>query len=101
VCRQELPVIDRVARDYLDDIRFLAVAGNGTALDAGRARARELFAFLDWGLDDSIWLDYHVPYQPYSVLITGDDVILDQWFGAVDEATLRERLDRLAATAGA
>jgi hypothetical protein len=96
-----LPVIDRVAADYEDRIRFIAVAGNNTSLEAGRQRARDLFFRLDWGLDESIWELYGVPYQPYSVMITGNDVILDQWFGAVDEATLRMRLDELAATAGA
>jgi len=35
------------------------------------------------------------------VLITGDDVVLVEWFGAADEATLREELDRLVATIGA
>jgi hypothetical protein len=90
-----------VAADYEDRIRFIAVAGNNTQLEAGRQRARDLFYRLDWGLDDSIWSLYNVPYQPYSVLITGDDVILTQWFGAADEDVLRAELDRLAATAGA
>lgn len=96
-----MPVIDRVARDYLEDVRFIAVAGNNTSLDAGRARAAELFEVLDWGLDDSIWELYNVPYQPYSVLITGNDVILTEWFGAVGEEALREELDRLVGTTGA
>lgn len=96
-----MPVIDRVARDYLDEVRFIAVAGNNTSLEGARARAEELFQFLDWGLDDSIWELYNVPYQPYSVLITGNDIILTEWFGAVGEETLREELDRLVATTGA
>ena len=89
-----------MAADYEDRIRFIAVAGNNTAIEAGRQRARDLFFRLDWGLDESIWELYGVPYQPYSVMITGNDVIFDQWFGAVDEETLRMRLDELAATAG-
>lgn len=96
-----MPVIDRVAADYEDRIRFIAVAGNNTSLDAGRQRAGELFSRLDWGLDESLWELYGVPYQPYSVLITGNDVILKEWFGAVDEETLRAELDELAATTGA
>jgi hypothetical protein len=35
------------------------------------------------------------------VLITGDDIVLNSWFGAVDEATLRAELDQLVATTGA
>ena len=96
-----MPVVDRVARDYLEDVRFIAVAGNNTSLETGRQRALELFQFLDWGLDDSIWELYNVPYQPYTVLITGDDVVLTEWFGAVSEDTMREELDRLVATTGA
>ena len=95
-----MPVIDRVAGDYLEEVRFIAVAGNNTSLAAGRQRAADLFHFLDWGLDDSIWELYGVPYQPYTVLITGDDVILTEWFGAVSEEALRAELDRLVATTG-
>jgi thioredoxin-like negative regulator of GroEL len=47
-----------------------------------------------WGLDDTIWNLYGVPGQPASVLIA-QGVIVDQWFGAAGEDTLRERLDRL------
>ncbi len=90
-----------MAADYEDRIRFIAVAGNRTTLARAQQRAKELFHRLDWGLDDSIWELYNVPYQPYSVLITGDDVVLVEWFGAVGEVTLREELDRLVATIGA
>jgi hypothetical protein len=33
------------------------------------------------------------------LLISGDDVIIDRWFGELGESTIRERLD--AALAGA
>ena len=95
-----MPVIDRVARDYLDEVRFIAVAGRSD-LSTTRARAEELFHSLDWGLDDSLWELYNVPYQPYSVLISGNDVVVAEWFGAVDEAELRSELDRLVATTDA
>jgi hypothetical protein len=91
-----LPVIDTVAADYLDDVAFLAVAGRS---DMGRTApaAAELFsANLSWGLDDSIWDLYGVPGQPATVLIV-DGVVVDQWFGALGEVALRERLDRLVA----
>ena len=50
-----------------------------------------------WGYDDEIWDLYRAGYQPVSVLISSDDVVVDGWFGPVDEATLREALDRLRA----
>lgn len=60
------------------------------------ARAAELLpgGNLQWGLDDSIWDLYGVPGQPATVLIV-DGVIVDQWFGAIPEDLLRERLDLL------
>ncbi|GMQ84533.1 MAG: hypothetical protein BMS9Abin07_0097 [Acidimicrobiia bacterium] len=96
-----MPVINRVAADYEDRIRFIGVAGNNTELSRARQRATELIDRLDWGLDDSLWELYNVPYQPYSVLITGDDVVLVEWFGPKDEADMRAELDRLVATTGA
>ena len=48
-----------------------------------------------WGYSDQLWAEYLVPYQPVSVLISSDDVIVDRWFGAVGEETLRSALDRL------
>lgn len=89
-----MPVIDAVAADYLDEIAFVAVAGRAD-MDRTAPRAAELFSDnLMWGLDDTIWNLYGVPGQPASVLIA-QGVIVDQWFGAAGEETLRERLDRL------
>ncbi len=65
-------------------MRFIAVAGKANLARTSQ-RAKELFHRLDWGLDDSIWELYGVPYQPYSVLITGNDIVFDEWFGAVSE----------------
>ncbi len=90
-----------MAADYEDQVRFIAVAGKSPDYSRTEQRAKELFDRLAWGLDDSIWELYNVPYQPYSVLITGDDVVLVEWFGAVGEETLRAELDRLVATIGA
>ena len=94
MCRRELPVVDLVANDYLDDIAFVAIAGRGN-LDASRERAAEAFSDnLRWGLDDSIWDLYGVPGQPSSILIV-DGVIVDLWFGAIGEGELRKRMDNL------
>lgn len=62
--------------------------------------ADELFSEnLAWGLDDRIWDLYGVPGQPATILIA-NGVIVDQWFGAVPEDFLRERLDRLVSLSG-
>ena len=94
-----MPVIDEVAADYLDEIRFLAVAGRSTP-EATAERAPQWFSRLDWGYDDSIWDLYGIPGQPASVLVTGGDVIVDRWFGAAGEEQLRAALDRLVALSG-
>jgi hypothetical protein len=89
-----LPVVDEVANDYVDDVTFLAVAGRGD-LGATRDEAARLFSNnLKWGLDDSIWDLYGVPGQPASVLIA-NGVVVDVWFGALNEAEMRSRLDDL------
>jgi hypothetical protein len=94
VCRRELPVVDRVAGDYQDEVTFLAVAGRSD-MAATAERAPELFSDnLKWGLEPVIWDLYGVPGQPATVLITRG-VIVDQWFGALDESELRDRIDRL------
>jgi hypothetical protein len=94
-----LPVIDQVAADYLDRIRFIAVAGRSD-LETTAERAPQWFSRLDWGYDDSIWDLYGIPGQPASVLISGDDVIVDRWFGAAGEEQLRSALDGLLAVDG-
>jgi len=96
VCRRELPVVDTVSNDYLDDVSFLAIAGRG---DLGKTTevASGLFSDnLSWGLDDGIWDLYGVRGQPTSVLIS-QGVVVDFWFGAIGEVGLRERLDALVA----
>lgn len=92
-----MPVVDAVAAEYGDRVRFVAVAGRSD-LDSTAAEAERLFSNLDWGLDDSIWELYGVPYQPVTFLITGDDIIFERFDGVpygADE--LRERLEALLA----
>ncbi len=92
-----MPVIDRIAADYRDEVTFLAVAGRGS-LDRTEERAAELFSDnLVWGFDESIWELYAVFGQPFTVLVSGDDVIVDSWFGRLDESELRIKIERLVA----
>ncbi len=94
-----MPVVDRVAADYLEDVTFLAVAGRAP-LDRTEAQAAELFSTnLHWGLDDSIWELYGVFGQPYTVLIDAGGGIVDAWYGTLPETELRTKIEALAATA--
>ena len=49
-----------------------------------------------WGLDESIWDLYDILGQPASVMITGDDIVVDSWYGVLGEDGLRERFELLA-----
>ena len=91
-----MPVIDEVAADYQDQVRFIAVAGR-SSYEATAERAPQWFSRLDWGLDEGVWDLYGIRGQPASVLITGNDVIVTGWFGAAGEDMLREALDELVA----
>lgn len=76
---------------------FLGVAGRSD-IDSTAAAAESLFGdSLLWGLDDSLWDLYGIPYQPATVLITGGDTIVDAWPGVLDESEMRARIDNLIA----
>ena len=89
-------MIDAVASDYQDTIKFVAVAGRSD-LEPTARRAEELLTDnVVWGLDESIWGMYDILGQPASVMITGDDIVVEGWYGALGEEALREKLDLLA-----
>jgi thiol-disulfide isomerase/thioredoxin len=98
VCRRELPAIDAVAPDYLEEVTFVAVAGR-SSLEASRERVGDWFSpdRILWGYDDDLWATYLVRGQPVSFVISSDGIIVGQWFGSIGEAALRERLDALVA----
>jgi len=91
-----LPVIDAVAPDYEDSVRFIAVAGQSD-LASTKAQADQLLSNVKWGLDETVWNLYGVRGQPVSFLITGNDIEVGNWFGAAGEETLRAALDELVA----
>ena len=90
--------MDAVASDYLDDITFLAIAGSSSP-EASAVRVGDWFDpdRVLWAYSDELWDLYLVGYQPVSVLISSDDVIVERWFGAVGETELRAALERLRA----
>ncbi len=88
--------MDAVAQDYSpDDIVFLAVAGKSSP-EKSAQRAAELFGErITWGYDDAVWEPFGSPYQPYTILITGGDVIVEEWYGPRDADSLRAAVDHL------
>lgn len=95
-----MPVVDKLAIEYADRVEFVAVAWNST-FDKTADRAAELLTSgaVRWGLDENeeIFSAYGVPYQPVTVLITGSDVEVARWPGALSEAEIRQALDDLIA----
>ncbi len=90
-----MPVVADISQDYEGVVEFVAVAGRSD-FGSTEARANELFGdALLWGLDDTIWDLYGVPYQPVTFLITGGDTIVDGWPGLLPEADIRSRIDTL------
>jgi len=76
------------------------VAGRSD-FDSSAAVAGDLLSEnVKWGLDDSIWDLYDVLGQPASVMITGDDFIVDVWYGAIGEEQLRAKFDYLVSLTG-
>lgn len=89
-------MIDAVASDYLDEIRFIAVAGR-SSYESSAERAAELFGpNLSWGYGPEVWDLFGIRGQPASVMIGSDGVIVDSWYGALEEPQMRERFDFLA-----
>lgn len=95
-----MPVVDKVAAEYADQIEFIAVAWQST-YDKTATRAAELLPSgrVRWGLDEQadVFSAYGIPYQPVTVLITGTDVEVDRWPGARSESDIRQALDDLIA----
>ena len=93
-----MPVVDSLAVEYSDRVDFVAPAWTST-FEATRARADELFQSgqIMWGLDaeEEIFSAYGVPYQPVTVLIAGDDTVVEAWDGLRAESEIRAALDDL------
>lgn len=98
-----MPVVDALAAEYGDEVDFVAPAWKSN-LEATRARANELFLSgkIQWGLDEQerIFELYGVPYQPVTVLIAGDQTVVEAWAGIRSEDELRAAIDNLIALSG-
>lgn len=92
--------MDSLAAEYGDRIDFVAPAWK-SSFEATQARANELFESgqIKWGLDEQeeIFQLYGVPYQPVTVLIAGDQTVVEAWDGLRAEEEIRAALDNLIA----
>lgn len=104
VCRRELPIVDRISGDYADRIDFIAPVWK-SAEEATRDAAAQILPSgnVKWGLDlDRIVFGlYGVPYQPVTVLISSDGLVVEEWAGVRSEQRIRESLDALIAASAA
>ena len=89
-------MIDAVASDYQETLKFVAVAGRSDLDPTAEEAERLLSDNVVWGLDDSVWELYEILGQPASVMITGNDLIVEGWYGALGEEELRNKFDLLA-----
>jgi hypothetical protein len=98
-----LPVVDSLAAEYSDRVDFVAPAWK-SSLEATADRAAQLFQSgqIMWGLDEQeeIFGLYDVPYQPVTVLIAGDDTVVEAWDGLRAEDEIRAALDNLITLSG-
>jgi hypothetical protein len=98
-----LPVVDSLAAEYSDEVDFVAPAWKST-FDLTRDRANELFQSGEvmWGLDEEeeVFSAYGIPYQPVTVLIAGDQTVVEAWDGLRPEDDIRTALDNLIGLSG-
>lgn len=94
-CREEMPAFDAVARKR-PDILFLGVAVQDTE-NAARAFADEIGVAYPLGHDSTgtIVEAYPILGLPATWFITPEGIIAEQWFGQLDETTLKTLIDRL------
>lgn len=95
-----MPVVDNLAQEYGDRVAFVAPAWKGSAEDTAQRAAEWLpSGRVAWGLDaeEEIFSLYGVPYQPVTVLISGDGHIVESWPGARSESEMRAAIESLLA----
>lgn len=96
-------MVDAMAGEYADEVDFVAPAWN-SSFELTQARANELFLSgkIQWGLDEpeEIFELYAVTYQPVTVLIAGDQTVVEAWAGVRGEEGIRAAIDNLIALSG-
>ena len=93
-----MPVVDRLAIEYSDRVRFVAPAWKASFDRTARQAAQILpSGNVSWGLDESeeVFSAFGVGYQPATVLVASDGTIVDSWLGARSEAEMRQAIEDL------
>ena len=82
--------------EYSDRVAFIAPAWKAS-FEATAQQAAQLLPSgeVRWGLDETIFERYGVPYQPATVLIGADGTVVESWLGARGEAAMRDSIEAL------
>ena len=93
-----MPVVDSLAPDYADQVTFIGVAWK-SSLERTASAAESLLpsGAVRWGLDENedVFAAYLIPYQPWTVLISGSGVEVERWPGARPADEIRASIEQL------
>lgn len=94
-CREEAPVLARVSRRFKGQVQFLGIIFQDTRSDA------EMF-IKEFGIDylngmdpGNISASYKVTGVPETYFVDKKGQLVDSWLGAIDEANLVTRIERM------
>ncbi|MDE0377265.1 MAG: hypothetical protein OXK16_15080 [bacterium] len=87
-----MPVVDSVAAEFAGQVDVIAIAWASTyEKTASAARGFLTSGATRWLLDDSVFADFEVTYQPVGVFAVGG-VEVNRWFGSIPEQELRQAI---------
>lgn len=94
-CRDEAPVLAKVSKEYAGRVEFIGVVENDTQTNA-QSFMNEFGITYDNGIDQSnIGAKYGITGIPETFWIDKNGQLVDHWIGAIDEASLTDRTQRL------
>lgn len=99
-CKSEMPEFNKVCEELGDKVRFVmvdAVDGSRETKEKGAAYiAQEGFTFpVYYDIEQSAVTEYGIRAFPTSFFIDSDGYIVDGVEGAIEEASLRSRIDKI------
>lgn len=94
-CRDEAPVLAKVSKIYGNDVEFIGIVTNDTQ-DKAQAFMNEFGITYDNGIDaENIGTKYGITGIPETFWIDKQGILIDHWIGAIDEANLTLRTQKL------
>lgn len=94
-CRDEAPTLAKVSKIYAGKVEFIGIVINDTPANALNFM-KEFGITYENGLDqDDIALRYRITGIPETYFIDKQGRLVDHWIGAIDEANLASRTERL------